>query len=219
MIRKAKLDQFTLDIEFLLISVIQGVALAALASSAAGPIGNLQLEYWLYIFSSFLLILNFWSQAIIHAISFIDWPLDLPHNFLYFLASFIEVMAFSYMTDPLKWFGFIAVFFIVGSVLYIVDLRLMKHRKNNFTDSTHKTKLYEHIIKREQFELQFFIPLAILFHIISFALIFYFPRMFLENKFHLILISMQTVFGIYFLLDSVKNFKLRIKRINEAFKK
>lgn len=216
MMQKAKLDQFTLDIEFLLISVIQGVALAALASSAAAPIGNLHFEYWLYIFSSFILILNFWSQAIIHAISFIDWPLDLTHNFLYFFASFIEVMAFSYMTDPLKWFGFLSVFFIIGSVLYIVDLGLMKKRKNNGHDSTHRTKLYEHIIKREQFELRFYIPLAILFHVISFALIFYFPHIFIENKFHLILVTIQTLFGIYFLLDSMRNFKLRIKRMNEA---
>lgn len=32
-----RLDNFALNIEFLLISVVQGVALAALATSAAGP--------------------------------------------------------------------------------------------------------------------------------------------------------------------------------------
>lgn len=110
--KKERLDQFALDIEFLLISVIQGVALAALATDAADPINHLQFVYWLYIASGFLLILNFWSQAIIHAVSFIDWPLDLGHSFLYFLASFVEVMAFTHLTEPKQWFGFMAAFLL-----------------------------------------------------------------------------------------------------------
>ncbi len=55
-----KLDQFTLDIEFLLISVVQGVALGALATGASIPLSNMDLQYWPYILSGFLLILTFW---------------------------------------------------------------------------------------------------------------------------------------------------------------
>ena len=43
----SNLDQTVVDIEFLLISVIQGVALATLATNAVSPISNLQIEYWM----------------------------------------------------------------------------------------------------------------------------------------------------------------------------
>lgn len=69
---KNRLDQFVLDIEFLLISVVQGVVLATLAASAVGPITKLQFEFWLYIISAFLVIIIFWSNAIVHALSFIS---------------------------------------------------------------------------------------------------------------------------------------------------
>lgn len=211
--KKGKLDQITLDIEFLLISVIQGVALATLAANAAEPIGNLTFEYWMYIASSFILILNFWSQAIVHALSFIDWPLDLSHNFLYFLASFIEVMAFSHMTDPMKWFGFMLLFFLVATILYAIDLSLIKNRKNSLAHSPHAMKLYGHILKREKFEFSTLIPLAIVYHVVAFLLILKLPRFFIEQKYHLYLIGGQLGFGIFSLFDSMRNFRTRIKLI------
>src|ERR1700754_633124 len=103
---RERLDQFVLDIEFLLISAVQGVALGALAGAASEPISSLNFQYWPYILSGFLLILTFWSQAIIHSLSFIKWPLDLWHNFLYFLMGLIEFLAFNHLQDPLRWFVF-----------------------------------------------------------------------------------------------------------------
>lgn len=73
-----------LDIEFILISVIQGMALQMLAGKAIEVFGKFQSEYYFYIFSGFVLILIFWSQSIIHALSFIHWPISLTHTFLYF---------------------------------------------------------------------------------------------------------------------------------------
>ena len=210
-----KLNQFTLDIEFLLISVVQGVALAALASFSAGIIGDLKFEYWLYVLSSLVLILNFWSQAIIHAISFINWPLDLAHNFLYFLASFIEVMAFSHLDSPLKWFGFMNIFFIVALGLYLVDLSLIRARKPKFS-APKKIKLYSHILNQEKFELKMFIPAAILFNLIAFGLILFYPEVFIAHHWHLALIGIQTLFGVYVLFDSIRSFKTRARLVTES---
>ena len=103
----SRLDQVALDIEFLLISVVQGVALAALAGGAAGIFTSLDWFAIPYAITAFLIVLIFWSGAIIHALSFIDWPLDLMHSFLYFLASFVEVMAFTHLENPMLWFIFI----------------------------------------------------------------------------------------------------------------
>ena len=215
--KKAQLDQFAVDIEFLLISVIQGVALGALASNAAKPIGDLQFEYWLYIASGFLFILNFWSQAIIHTVSFIDWPLDLTHNFLYFLVSFIEVMAFSHLTDPLRWFAFISAFFVAALVLYIFDLYLIYQHKPKFEDSVARKHLYKHIHAREQFELKIFLPGAILFNILAILAILAFPHLFLANHYHLVLISAQTLLNVVFLVNSLLNFRKRSELISTSF--
>lgn len=207
--KKAKLDQFALDIEFLLISVIQGVALAALAAEAIEPINSGQFVYWLYIISGFLLILNFWSQAIVHAVSFIDWPLDLPHNFLYFLASFIEVMAFSHITEPAKWFAYISVFFSVAFLLYIVDLKLIKQREQKFAPSKESKRFYDHMVKRQLFEFKLLLPSAFVFNSVSFLLITKFPALFIDQGLHIVLVAAQALFALLVLADASRNFKKR----------
>lgn len=214
---KAKLDQFSVDIEFLLISVIQGVALGTLASNAAAPIGDLQFEYWLYITSGFLFILNFWSQAIIHTVSFIDWPLDLTHNFLYFLVSFIEVGAFNHVTNPLRWFAFISAFFVASMVLYVFDVFLIKKHEDKFRNTKAKKHLYHHILGREQLELSIFLPLALLYSLVSTVLIFLYPQVFIAKHYHIFLIALQAFFGAVFLIDSAKNFRKRAELISTSF--
>ena len=110
MINMQRLDQLALDIEFLLISVIQGVALATLAAAAVVPLTTLQFAVWPYIAAAFLFILIFWSGAIIHAVSFIDWPIDLVHSFIYFLASIVEILAITSLSDSQRWFVFLFIF-------------------------------------------------------------------------------------------------------------
>ncbi len=210
-----KLDSFALNIEFLLISVVQGVALATLATASSLLVADLKFETFAYIISSFVLILSFWSQAIIHALSFIDWPLDLQHSFLYFLASFIEVMAFSHLDSPLKWFGFMGIFFIVTVILYFVDLRMIKERKNKFK-TKNQEKLYDHILKQQMYELKSFLPAAIIFCGFSIFAIAYWPDIFIRQHAHLILITIQTLFGIYVLMTSIGSYKKRAKLLTDA---
>lgn len=213
---KEKLDQFAINIEFLLISVVQGVALGALATNASEPIASMQFEYWLYVTSGFLFILNFWSQAIIHTVSFIDWPLDLPHNFLYFLVSLIEVMAFSHITNPLLWFAFISAFFVAAIALYLFDLSLIRKHKTTFRGSTPKERLYNHMYVREKFELTAFLPAALIFNMLALLAIQQFPQIFLTNHYHMLLIGLQVLFGFIFLIDSMRNFNKRSQLITNV---
>src|SRR3989344_2965707 len=111
---KKELDSKAVEIEFLVISVIQGLAIQMLAVSASDPLSSLKYEYWFAIISAFILILIFWSQALLHTVSFIDWPIDIVHTFLYFLASFVEVMAFTHVANPLKWFVFGSTFLVIA---------------------------------------------------------------------------------------------------------
>ncbi|MBI4038980.1 hypothetical protein HY384_03405 [Candidatus Daviesbacteria bacterium] len=210
--QKSELDVLVLDIEFLIISVVQGVALAALASFAVPIFAAFKIEYFPYIFSGFLFILLFWSGAIIHALSFIDWPLDLPHNFLYFLASFIEVVAFGQMSNPKMWFLMVTIFFMVAEILYFVDLGLIKKRQKAF-DTTISKKLYKHIIERHLFEMKVLVPAGTLFNFIGLVLIVSYEQIFLTYNWHILLISLQLLFSLGLMFNSIWSFNSRSKLI------
>ena len=210
---KNDIDQVVLNIEFLLVSVVQGVALAALASSAIAPINLLQLEYWPYILSAYLLILIFWSGAIIHALSFIDWPLDLNHSFFYFLASFVEVVAFSEMTNPLRWFILNAVFCAFTAILYHIDLKLIENHKQEFAKTESKKVLYDHIHFQQVYEMRYLVPAGLLFNALAALAIYAYPIFFVGNKLHLVLVSIQILFVLVILKNSITSFKKRSQLI------
>lgn len=216
--RWTRLDQFTLDIEFLLISVIQGVALAALAANATPIFSSMQLEYLLYPIAGFLFILIFWSGAVIHSISFIDWPLDLTHNFLYFLTSFFEVLAFSFMQDPIRWFAFVTIFFAAAEALYIADLTLVKHKKWKFAHNDLQKNIYVNLYKQQSFGMKVVVPLGILYNLLAFTLISIYPETFIQNKLHIALIGLQIVFSVFFLIDLVRKFSKRAVLLDQLIK-
>jgi len=215
---KRDLDAKVLDVEFLLISVVQGLALNVLAVSATKPLGELQFQYWFYVATGFLFILVFWSQAIIHALSFIDWPLDLGHTFLYFLASFVEVMAFDQITHPLKWFIFTGAFLVVGGALYVYDLRLIKSHEEEYGKTPEKKRLYDHMYTRQVKELRLFVPSAILFTIFAIILIVANPSFFLDQSYHVVIAAVQTLFTFFLLLVSLKSFRERSVLITDMYK-
>ncbi len=212
----SRLDQVALDIEYLLISVVQGVALAALAGAAVKPFEALDWQYLPYAITAFLVILIFWSGAIIHALSFIDWPLDLTHNFLYFLASFVEVMAFTHIQSPMMWFLFILFFQLVSAILYRYDLTLIKQHEIKFSSSEKKQALYLHTVHQQEKELQTFVPLAILYSAVAIVCLWLYPGIFLEKGYHVIFILGQLLFSFIFLKNSIASFKTRSHLINQA---
>ncbi len=210
---KEKLDQLVVDIEFLLISVIQGVALAALAASAAPIVAALQYEYWLYIISAFIFILIFWSQAIMHVLGFIRWPLDMMHNFLYLFASLIEVMAFSEMTKPLIWFIFIFVFVCVSGVLYVYDFFLIKKCKDDLCKTPAGKALYKSLYDEQLFDMKIYVPAGLLFTGTCAYLIYSNPQLFLTQRYHVLLVGIQVLFGITIIFTSLRTLKKRLELI------
>lgn len=215
---REQLDQFTLSIEFLLISTVQGVALGALAGAASKPLSNLDFQYWPYILSGFLLILTFWSQAIIHSISFIKWPLDLSHNFLYFLLGLVEFLAFSQLEDPLRWFIFQLGFVVVASILYFVDLKLIKSGKDHFDHSVSQKKLYKHILDEQISEMKTLIPSGLIFNGTAVFLIWRYPEFFIAQGYHVGIVAVQVLLTIYIIAVSIRSFKTRSKLISNSFR-
>lgn len=213
---RENLDSSVLDIEFLLISVVQGVALTSLALSSVPVITNFQWEYFPYVLSGFLFVLIFWSQAIIHSMSFIDWPLEISHSFLYFLASFTEVILFSQLTNPQKWFFFTIVFYVVAAALYILDWHMIKMRKKKFEKSINSKNLYSHIFNRQKFELSVIVPSGFVFNVLAFILIFSFPGIFILRHWHILIGTAQALSTLALLINVMISFKKRAKLIGKV---
>ncbi|PIT93097.1 MAG: hypothetical protein COU06_01695 [Candidatus Harrisonbacteria bacterium CG10_big_fil_rev_8_21_14_0_10_38_8] len=165
-----RLDQIVLNIEFLLISVVQGVALSVLATETSSLTKAELLIFWPYIVTGLIFIFAFWAQSIIHTISFIGWPFSVSHSLLYFLVTFFEVLAFGELTNPGMWFLFSFIFFLGVAILYVVDLRLIKKSEVRFISSNQK-ELYRQIVLDQVFELKWFVPIGLIYTAISWWLV------------------------------------------------
>ncbi|MBI4137246.1 hypothetical protein HY469_04250 [Candidatus Roizmanbacteria bacterium] len=208
--RTKDLHAAALNIEFLVISVIQGMALQMLAGYSMHVITTYQFEYWPYITSGFMLILIFWSQSILHALSFIRWPIDLLHTFLYFLASFIEVMAFSQVADPRNWFLFGSLFVLSIGMLYAYDFYMIKKSRKHFISGTHQKHLFNHIYRYHQREMKFLVPAALFFNTAAFLLLYQNSELFIEQKYHVLIGGLQSLSSLVILIASLGLFKERL---------
>jgi hypothetical protein len=212
--RKATLNEFVSDLELLLISIIQGLAITTLAQNAIEPITKLQFQYWPYIISAFIFIFVFWSQAIIHTLTIIKWPIKLAHTFIYYVAAFVEFILFNQLMNPFQWFLFTTLFLVVVLVLYIYDLKMVKDALALADNAGEKT-LYTATLKEHQFEMWIIVPAGILFNGIIAFLFYYYPTLFVDNNRHVIFITLQTIVNFFLLWISLKSFYERKDLIND----
>jgi hypothetical protein len=213
-ITRERLDGTVVDIEFLLIAVIQGFALATLAVDSETVITEGMWVYFPYILAAFILILNFWALAIQHSISFIAWPFDLTHTLLYLLVAFVEVASFSQITHPGTWFVFMLAFFIVSGMLYAWDLKMIRDRRAEFEDTPARRTLYAHILNWQESEVRFLLPSAIGFELVVVGVLWQWPALILEENRHLWVISAQLLFGLAYLAVIMRGYRRRQELIS-----
>lgn len=209
-----ELNQLVISIELTLISVVQGLALAALAQSAIDPMTHFRYEFIPYIISGMLLVMYFWAQAIMHTISFIRWPINFAHSFLYFIALLFEVLVFSQMTNPSGWFIFTSGFFLVAWILYLVDLGPLDTMRKAATTTASKA-LFVDLCQEHRRSLYFFIPFGLIYNLVAWLLVVRYPALFIERQGHLVLSFGQVVFGLVTILQGLKKYPLRATFIEE----
>ncbi len=210
---RERLDGTVVEIEFLLIAVIQGLAITTLAVESESVIGELEWEYIPYVAAGFVLILNFWSLAIIHSVSFISWPFDIVHTLLYLLAAFVEVAAFAQITHPAKWFVFMLVFFLISFVLYLWDAKMVRDHREDFQDTPARAALYAHIDGRQRIELRLLLPAALVFHGLIVLSLWLWPDLIMGGEHHIIVVLLQLLTGLVFLAGTVRSFRERERLI------
>jgi hypothetical protein len=162
-----QLDGLVVNIELTLISIIQGVALSFLADRSSEVIVGFQLVFWPYAVTGLLIILLFWSRSLIHTLTVIRWPLELSHNFLYVACTLIETVAFTQLTNPLRWYGLNALFGVMTWILFALDLRMVRRRISSDSAGSMGNTLYA-LVEREQFlNIKYFLPATVVFHLVA----------------------------------------------------
>ena len=200
-----KLDEIAINIELVLISLIEGFALTNLAERAVpildGPDAFLYLPY---ILSGLLIILVFWSQSILHAVSFIRWPLNMWHMFLYFVAAFVQVVAYSNLENLTMWFFWWVIFTVIGLCMYLLDYRIIRSVRSRF-DAAY----IESVERRHTYEIRVLVPAALIFNMAAFAIVFFVPSLFTTPLAFALPGILQAVVTLVALFDCVKNFNQR----------
>ena len=171
MFTRRELDSLILDVEFVLISVVQGVALTTLALEAAPVLRGHHAIGYAFVGSGLLFVLTFWSAALIHAVSFVAWPMDLVHYFFYFALGLLECLMFGQMDHPRNWFGYSVTCYTLSAVLYVYDYAFMRGRHALFNQSIAMRRLYIDMLQQQRRDMLFFIPGGLAFNAVSYLVV------------------------------------------------
>lgn len=205
---KTELDRTVVGIELTLISIIQGLALGVLATSAVQPLVQLQWQVWPYVVTGLLVILIFWSRSLIHTLSFIGWPLEFGHTFLYFGATLIEAAALSQVSHPETWFALNALYAAAVWGLYAWDLRLVRRHAPDFGTPGERA-LFDDIVRDQRLNIVLMMPLAVAFQGLAWWLVHAYPQTLLQDRWHLLLIGLTLLFSLNYLYDGVRLLRRR----------
>jgi len=207
-VARDRLDQAVVNIELTLISIIQGLALAVLAGAAVQPILQLQWQVFPYIVAGLMVVLIFWSRALVHTLSFIGWPLEFGHTFAYFGATLIEAVALTQVGEPAHWFALNALYALAVWGLYAWDLRVVLRDARPPTNDDERA-LQDDILRDQRLNIRFLMPAAVMFQALSWWLVLRHPQAMLGRGGHLLLIGLTLAFSVHYLLGGVRLLRRR----------
>jgi len=205
---KSRLDTTIVGIELTLISIIQGLALGVLVAAAMTPLVELQWQVWPYLATGLLVILIFWSRSLIHTLSFIGWPLEFGHTFIYFGATLIEAVALSQAANPERWFALNALYAAAVWGLYAYDLHVVRRHADDFASAGERA-LLDDIVRDQQANIRWLMPMAVAFQGLSWWLVHAYPQAMLAGRWHLLLIALTLLFSLNYLHGGVRLLRRR----------
>ncbi len=200
-----ELDNMVVNVELTLSSIIQGVALSFLAENAKDVLNVSRAEFWPYVIAGLLIILLFWVRSLVHTLTLMRWPLELGHNCLYIGAALVEVIGFTFLTNPFRWFALGALFAFCVWIIFVYDLRLIRMRLED-SSTANSRRLYEEVMRDQRLNIRFIIPAIFLFELVAALSIRAHPNFFIERHGHLIFILTGVVALVIYLGLIVRSF-------------
>ena len=213
-----KLDEIAVNIELVLISLIEGVALVTLAERTFEALQEPDWpRYVAYILSGLAILLVFWAQSIMHAVSFIRWPVRVEHMFLYFVAAFLQIIAYTNILHVGSWFFWWSLFSLAVMGMYFLDLWILRDSAKSFSKLKGGAAFLAEVEERHIFEMKYFVPAALVFNVVCVLAIFVVPKVFQDIWIYSLPGVLQLVFSGYALYDCTRNFRTRSAMIGKLF--
>jgi hypothetical protein len=203
--RRAELDEVITNVELTLASIVQGLALQFLAQKIGELFTRANAFNWPYAVAGLLIVLLFWSRALIHTLTLIRWPLEFVHNFFYFGCAMVEVLAFMQLGNPFMWFALNAAFAIAVWGLFIHDLRLIRMRGLD-SHGPVGARLYAIVEADQWINIRLLMPAMALFCAGAAFVIRRNPAFWIDRHWHLLLICVQTLGLLAYLIYIVRWF-------------
>ena len=216
----SKLDEIAVNIELVLISLIEGVALVILGEHIVKALE--EPDWYRYIafgLAGLAILLVFWAQSIMHAISFIRWPVRVEHMFLYFTAGLAQILAYSHILSLDGWFFWWAIFSLIALGMYMLDLWIVRDSYPKFEKISGGKEFLEKVEERHLFEMKYLVPLALGFNVLMWITALVVPKFFQPWWIYEIPGTLQFVLSAYALYDCSKNFRIRSEMISNLFEK
>lgn len=203
---QSALDGMVVNLELTLISIIQGVALYFLTESSRALLVSMQLSAWPYIFAGLLVIMLWWSRAVIHTLTVIRWPIEFGHNFLYITSTLVEAVMFTQVGNPANWYWVGAAYGLLVWLLFSIDLRLIGRRMKE-SHGPAGTQLLSIIQREQRLQVLLFMPATVLFYLAAGILIYSSPSFFIDANGHLIFAVLQLVGAVSYIAYIVLYFR------------
>ncbi len=195
----SELDSMVVQIELTLISITQGVALFFLIDNARSVFSLRQIVSWPYIAAGLLIILIFWSRAILHTLTLIRWPLEFGHNFVYIACALGESLLFTRLNNPRAWFVLGALYAVIVWFLFVYDLRLIRARERDSAGDA-SDRLYKIVTRDQWLNIGALLPGLFVLNLLGTICVRAWPEFFLARNGHVWLAIVQVAtFAIYLL--------------------
>lgn len=203
-----ELDATVANIELTVISIVQGMALSFLIEGGRSLFVEVRLASLPYIVSGLLVAFSMWSRAVLHAFTVIRWPLELGHNFIYFVAALCEAALFSQAGRPERWYpvGLAMVALFWGMFFY--ERRMYRLRRRDSTGPASRA-LLDVLEAEHELNIRRLMPALLLVWGSFTALVFARPDLFIARGWHVALGALQVV-GLLGYLRHVSLFYLSV---------
>ena len=203
-----ELDGVVANLELTVISIVQGMALSFLVEGARAIFVDGNLAALPYVIAGLLIACSLWTRAVLHALTVIRWPLELEHNFLYFVAALFEAALFSQAGHPERWYPIGAVMVAVFWVMFFRERRMYRVRRVDSAGPA-GAALLDLLEHEHELNTRYFMPALLLVWGVFTALVFGLPEVFLRGGWHVALGVLQ-VLGLVAYLGHVRRFYVGI---------
>ncbi|MFO0603561.1 MAG: hypothetical protein U0324_10330 [Polyangiales bacterium] len=210
-----ELDGAVASFELTVISIVQGMALSFLVEGARSVFVEGRLAPVPYLLAGIFIACGLWTRAVLHAFTVIRWPLDLEHNFLYFLAAMLEAALFSQAGRPERWYPVGAAMVLLFWGMFVRERRMYRARRRDVAGPA-GAALLDALEREHELNIRAFMPATVAAWVAATALVFAAPGVFLVGGWHVALGALQALGFAGYLAHVARFYHRVIDRVVEA---